>query len=321
MSITEKAKDKAKRSPNLLLGVLLVLHLVAISFNRTPNRPDLWIFQTVLMTIMTPAQSGLTRGSQWISGQWKSYFQLRGVREENERLKSELAQTGVELVTLREQLADYQQLRRLLDENGSSGVSDSYQKLFARVIGRDSNHLFATVIIDKGAIHGIRKDQPVVDANGVVGRVVVVTPLSSRVVLLTDERHGAGALIATTAAGRLLAVVRGVRDSYYFQLDFITPPVQIENGERVVTSGQDGVYPPGLLLGRVANPTDQPASTQQRLVIAPAADLGRLDVVAVLQLTREQIRAGIDAVASEESQQEALSTRKRETGAPAKVTK
>lgn len=311
MSIADKAKDKAKRNPNWLLGVLLGLHIILLSFNRSPERPELWIFQTALMTVMAPVQSGLTHSVNWVSDRWKSYFYLRGVREENERLKSELSRSTEALGTLREELVDYQQVRRLLEGSSLPAGSEVYQKVFARVIGRDPNHLFATVVIDKGSIHGIKKDQPVVDATGLVGRVVVVTPLSSRVVLVTDERHGAGAVIATTTAGRLLAVVRGVRDSYYFQLDFITPPIKIENGELVITSGQDGIYPPGLLIGRVANPTDQPASTQQRLVIAPAADLGRLEVVSVLQVTRDQIRAGTEAVANEEAQQEALSTRKK----------
>jgi rod shape-determining protein MreC len=311
VSIADKAKDKAKRNPNWLLGALLGLHIIVISFNRSPERPELWVLQTVLMTAMAPVQAGLTHSGNWVSDRWKSYLYLRGVREENERLKSELTRSAGELGTLREELVDYRQLRRLLEGSSLPGGTDAYQKVFARVIGRDANHLFATVVIDKGSIHGIKKDQPVVDATGLVGRVVVVTPLASRVVLVTDERHGAGVVIATTAAGRLLAVVRGVRDNYYFQLDFITPPVKIENGESVVTSGQDGIYPPGLLIGRVANPTDQPVSTQQRLVIAPAADLGRLEVVSVLQVTRDQIRAGLEAVANEEAQQDALSTKKK----------
>lgn len=307
MSIADKAKDKAKRNPNVLLGILITVQLFFVSLNPSPDRPYLRVVQAVAMTIAAPVQSGLSNGVGWVADLWKSYFYLRGVREENERLKAERSRSAMELTDLRERLAAYHQLNGLVEARGADG----YQKLYARVIGRDTNHLFSTVIVDKGSIHGVMKDQPVVDSFGLVGRVILVAHSSSRVLLLTDERHGAGAVIATTVAGRLLGVVRGMRDSYYFQMDFITPAIKIENGESVVTSGQDGIYPPGLLIGRVANPTDQPTSTQQRLVLAPAADLGRLDVVALLRVTRDQIRAGIDAVVTEESQQEVGPARKR----------
>jgi rod shape-determining protein MreC len=307
VSITEKAKDRAKRNPNLLFGVLIVLHLILISFNRTTERPDLRIFQIVIMTMLTPFQSGIGSTAAWMSGKWQSYLHLRGVREENQQLKADLSRADAEMIRLRGELATYQNLRGLLD----SRVADSYQKITARVVSRDANHLFGTVVIDKGSIHGIKKDQPVVDAYGLVGRVVIVTPISSRVLLVTDERHGTGALITTAVGEGILGVIRGVRDNFFCEMDFITTPVKIQNGEPIVTSGQDGLYPAGLLIGRVANPADRSASTQQRIVIAPAAALSRLDMVAVLQVTREQIRVAAEAVESEEKRQEAEAATKK----------
>lgn len=307
MSIADKARDKAKKNPNWLLGALLVVQLVMISFNRAPSRPDLWIAQVVLLTISTPFQSGLGSSVDWFSDRWRSYVQLRGVREENQRLRSDLARSESESLALRERLSALRHLEEVL---ASDGAGD-YPKIPARVIARDANRLFGTVVIDKGSIHGIRKDQPVVDAGGLVGRVILVTPFSSRVILVTDERHGAGALITTTVTDRVLGVVRGGGDSYYCRMDFITTPVRLENGELIVTSGQDGIYPPGLLLGRVANPAEWAGSTQQRMVVAPAADLGRLEAVLVLQVSPEQVRAGIDAVNTEEKRLEAESLRKR----------
>ena len=307
MSIADKARDKAKKNPNWLLGVLLVVHLVAVSFNRAPSRPDLWIIQVMVLTISTPFQSGLGSSVDWFSNQWRSYVQLRGVREENKRLRSELARSDSEALALREKLAALRHLEELLAADGAG----DYQKIPARVIARDANRLFGTVIIDKGSIHGVRKDQPVVDTGGLVGRVILVTPLSSRVILVTDERHGAGALITTTVTGRVLGVMKGVGDNYYCRMDFITTPVRLENGEMIVTSGQDGIYPPGLLLGRVANPAEWAGSTQQRMVVAPAADLGRLETVLVLQVSPEQVRAGVDAVNAEEKRLEIEPLRKR----------
>jgi rod shape-determining protein MreC len=259
------------------------------------------------MTISTPFQSGLGSSVDWFSDQWKSYLELRGVREENQRLRAALAQSSSDEVALRDRLSALRHLEQVLESGSAAG----FQKIPARVIARDPNRLFGTIIIDKGSIHGVRKDQPVVDSGGLVGRVVLVTPLSSRVILVTDERHGAGALITTTVTDRVLGVIRGVGDNYYCRMDFITTPVQLDNGELVVTSGQDGLYPPGLLLGRVANPAEWAGSTQQRMVVAPAANLGRLESVLVLQVSREQVRAGIDAVSAEEQRQEAEASRRK----------
>ncbi len=307
MSIADKAKDKAKRNPNWLLGVLLILHLIAVSFNRAPRKPDLWVIQAVLLTVTTPFQSGLGNSLSWFSEQGKSYLFLRGVRAENQRLQAERAELETRLTALSEQVKSFEQLQALENWRKENG----YRAIPARVVGRDANYLFKTVVIDKGATHGVQKGQPVIDAEGLVGRVIFVAPFSSRVILVTDERHGAGAVIGISAQNRLLGIVKGIKENYLCQMDFISPPVKVENGEKVLTSGQDGIYPPGLLIGRVANPADSSGIIPQRLMLQPAAALGRLETVAVLQVTQEQIRGGIDAVVTEEQTQEKTSARKK----------
>lgn len=296
MSIAGKAKDKAKKNPNWLLGVLLLLHLIAISFNRSTSRPELLVLQTVLLTLTTPVQSGLIGTSSWFSRQWQSYIDLRGARGENDTLKSDRARLERELIEARERLKSFEQR----DSLSKWQAERQWGSIPARVIGRDINHLFKTVIIDRGSTHGVQKDQPVVDAAGLVGRVIFVAPFSSRVILVSDERHGAGAILGITAEGRSLGIVRGLKDTYQCQVDFITPPIRVANGEQVITSGQDGIYPQGILIGWVATPADSSATIPQRLTLQPAAALGRLETVAVLQVTREQIRAGLDEVGAEE---------------------
>jgi rod shape-determining protein MreC len=185
----------------------------------------------------------------------------------------------------------------------------------ARVIGRDANHLFQTVIINRGSRHGVSKDQPVVDSEGLVGRVIVVSPISSRVLLMTDERHGAGAIIGATLTDRHLGVVRGEDRQKGARFQFLTPPQLIENGEKVVTSGQDGIYPPGLLIGRVRM-VGGGGTAVPSLPLEPAAALGRLEVVSVLQVTQEQIREGVDDLLREERREEAPLPRRRNPGQP-----
>src|SRR5262249_60235951 len=91
-----------------------------------------------------------------------------------------------------------------------------------------------------------------------VGRVIIVSPIASRVLLVTDERHGAGAVIAQTANTRLVGTLKG-KDQSLCELKLIAAAGKLENGEQVITSGQDHIYPKGLLIGRVKNLSDSGA--------------------------------------------------------------
>jgi len=298
MSLTDKAKDKAKRNPTWLLGVLLLAHLLVISFNRVPNQPGLRYLQLVTTSGMMPFQWVATRTVGLVTGVWKGYFRLRDSGRENEQLKAERAQLETKMIELSEKAKLFEQLKALKDWQ----AANSYPAVFARVVGRDANQWFNTVTIDHGALSGISKDQPVVTADGLVGRVILATPLASMVLLVTDERHGAGAaVVGQTADNRWLGIIEGKSESLC-QMRFMEPPEKLENGEQIVTSGQDGLYPSGLLIGRIKS--NGPLRAPQLVDIEPAAHLGKLEVVAVLQVPPEKIRGAMDEVAKEEKEQQ-----------------
>jgi rod shape-determining protein MreC len=306
VSLAEKAKDKAKKNPTWLLGVLLGVHLLAVSLNRVPGQPNLWIVQVVLSTIIAPAQSVMAHGWAGVTGIWSDYFSMRDSRIENERLRAERSQVETELIDLREKVKLFEQvdaLREMQADNKYAGVQ-------ALVIARDANQLFNTVLIDKGSTSGVAKDQPVVTVEGLVGRVINAWPLSAQVLLITDERHGAGAIIGQTEDNRLLGVVRGRKD-YFCEMRFIAPSGKVENGEPVITSGQDGIYPRGLLIGRVRRIDGGSAVAPQVVEVEPAAPLGKLETVSVLAIDRDQIRRAIDQLRSEEKKQANAPDRKK----------
>lgn len=306
MSLTDKAKDRAKKNPTWLLGILLLAHLLAISSNRVPNQPGLRYLQLVTTSGMMPFQWLATRISGGVSGVWYGYFRLRDSTRENKQLKDDRAMVETEMVALREKARLFDQLNALKDWQASS----AYPQVFARVVGRDANQWFNTVTIDHGSLSGIAKDQPVVTAEGLVGRVILATPLASQVLLITDERHGSGAaVIGQTTGTNWLGIVEG-KSERLCQMRFITPPEKLENGEKVVTSGQDGLYPPGLLIGRVKS--NGPLAAPQLVEIEPATSLNRLEVVAVLNVPPEKIRGPIESVAKAEKElQDKASDRKK----------
>jgi len=302
MSLTDKAKDKAKKNPTWLLGLLLILHLFVILLNRVPGQPNLSYLQHVMMSGMMPFQWGATRLSGGVTGLWKGYVDLRGARSENQQLRDELGR-------LRNQVTQLQSVARISEQQEAlKKAATSYQGVTARVIGHDANQWFNTIIIDSGALAGVEKDQPVITADGLVGRVIFAGPVSSQVLLISDERHGAGAaVIGQTAESRWLGILEG-KSKALCDMRFLVPPDKLEPGERVITSGQDGLYPAGLLIGQVKGNGTLRAPVL--VEIEPAAKLGKLEMVMVLKIPPSEIRGPGDDLKKKEEQEKATEQKK-----------
>jgi rod shape-determining protein MreC len=239
-----------------------------------------------------------SHGVLTVKSVWAGYFDLRGAKRENEWLKSRNSELESQIIELREKTKLFDQIEAL---NRSPALS-SYRRVNALVIGRDSDDWFKTVLIDRGSIHGVERDQPVVSIGGLVGRVVSVSPISSRVLLVTDERHGAGAVVAQTAESRLVGVLKGQNQSLC-KLTLLTEGGKLKNGEEVITSGQDQLYPRGLLIGRIKNLTSEDATTAP-IDVEPAAALQKLETVAVLLISRAEIRQQYDELVRAEKEKE-----------------
>lgn len=284
MSLTDKAKDRAKKNPRLMFAVLVILHLIVISLNRVPGQPDIRFLQKMMMTGVSPLQWVTSHGVSSVKSVWTGYFDLRGAKGENEILKTRNSQLEAQVIEL-------SMKAKLLDQLNALNLSpplSTYQRVSAMVIGRDAEQWFKTVVIDRGSVNGVMKDQPVVTADGLVGRVINVSPIASRVLLITDQQHGAGAVIGQTAESRLVGVLRG-KDQSLCELKLVATSGKLENGEQVITSGQDHLYPKGLLIGRIKNLTD-PNNLPLKIDVEPAAHLQRLEMVTVLLIPPDDIR-------------------------------
>ncbi len=298
MTLTDKAKDRAKKDPRLLLAVLVILHLILISLNRVPGQPNIRYLQVAMMAGVTPLQWLASHGVSSVKAIWAGYFDLRGAKRENEWLKARNSQLESQIIELREKAKLFEQLEAL---NRSPALS-SYQRVNALVIGRDSDDWFKTILIDRGSLAGVRKDQPVVSADGLVGRVISVSPISSRVLLITDERHGAGAVVARTAETRVVGILKG-KNQWLCQFKLLSESAKLENGEEVVTSGQDQIYPGGLLIGRIRNVSD-PGAPPSAVDVEPAAALQKLEAVAVLLIPPEEIHRQYEELIKAEREKE-----------------
>ncbi len=290
-----------------MLAVFLALHLLVVSFNRAQNRPGFYVGQVVLMTLYWPVQYVAAHGLGSFRNAWNYYFTLRDARAENQQLRTQLVQANQKLLEAQDAAKVSEQLNTLV--KWRSGLN--YPVIDAQVISRDAIQWFNTVVIDQGLAAGVQKDMPVVTPEGLVGRVIFVGPVSSRVLLLTDERFGAGAIIGQLVNSRLIGVVRG-KNSYLCVMNFVAASEKATAGEMIITSGQDGLFPRGIPLGRVRLAPGAPG-VPQALEVEPAARLDKLDLVAVLQVPKDQIRAKADQLVQlehEKQQQEKQQGRK-----------
>src|SRR5918912_2720557 len=152
----------------------------------------------------------------------------------------------------------------------------------ARVIARDPSMWFDTVTIDHGRSSGIELNMPVVTPGGIVGRVVAVSPWTAQVMLITDERSGAGAVVGQLGQSNALGSIKGLGESGLLEMLHVPGLEEVNAGDYVITTGQDGIYPPGLSVGEVVEVKKGTATVPHTIYIKPGARLHAIDEVAVL---------------------------------------
>jgi rod shape-determining protein MreC len=209
-----------------------------------------------------------------VTGVWRDYVDLRHMHGENRRLRQEVGALQRRIEQLEEQALETQRLQRLL---ALREVSQA-QYLTARVVGKDATNWFKTLLLNRGSRDGVRRNQPVVAPDGLVGRVVEVTPSSAKVQLLTDPMSAAGGLVRRTRVTGIVSgnLGEGIRMRYLPLL------ADIVVGDPVVTSGMGGVFPKGIPIGRITGVERRSGALFQEATLQPAVDLSRLEEVLIL---------------------------------------
>lgn len=231
-------------------------------------------------TFASPLQSASSKVSGATGGFFQQIWNFRGTAKENQQLKERLAKAELELNAARQAETENERLKALLNLNEQLHI----QSIPARVIARDPSVWFNTITINRGSSSGVTVNMPVVTGTGVVGRVITVSPWASQVMLLTDEKAGAGAVVGQLGQSGALGSVRGRADLgvSVIEMRYVSGLEQVEVGDNVMTTGQDGIYPPGLNIGKVVDVKKGSATQAHQILIQPGAQLDHLEEVAVL---------------------------------------
>jgi rod shape-determining protein MreC len=208
---------------------------------------------------------------------WDGYFGLRWAHQENQQLKQELAKARLTVLEQRAQALRASELEKLLAVRERTPL----RTVAANVIAGDATGIFRTVTIDKGSSSGLRKDMAVIAPSGVVGRIVEPPPLyAAQVQLLIDREAGAGAIIERSGVGGV--VVGSDRDSELpLDLQFVSNLSDAKEGDRLVTSGLDGIFPRGILIGSLTR-VEKGVGLYKRIAVTPAVDFAEVGSVLVV---------------------------------------
>ena len=227
-----------------------------------------------LMWLMRPLQIASQGTANWITSLQENYDTLAGFRSENERLRKRIQSLEVERQKLLEAQATNLRLKQLLDfRSHLSGAA-----VTASIIANSASSWFQSCLLDKGSADGVRKGMAVVTPLGVVGQVVAVTPRTAKVLLLTDPNSGIDVLVQRT---RARGIVSGSLDNGTV-LKYVKRSEDIQEGDRLITSGIDGVFPKGLMVGAVIKVHKQHLGLFQFVEVLPAVQSSRVEEVLVV---------------------------------------
>jgi rod shape-determining protein MreC len=286
------ASIQLSQRPLLVLTGAIVLHVILISaqVNTTAGIP---FIKVVTFGFFSEVQRGTMTSVDGVRGVWSGYVALQDAQAENEALKNELARLQVRLQEERAQAQRAENFRQLLELRERAGVDT----VAAEVIAGPATIEFRDMTIDKGSADGVQRDMAVISPAGVVGRVILSSTRAAQVQMLIDLNGAAGAMIERTRAQGLV-----VGQGSTLRMDYVPGTADVKQGDLVVTSGIDKIYPKGFVIGTV-EAVERGNGTYHELTIRPAVDFTRLEEVLVVTtpppaITAEQIAKEAEALAA-----------------------
>ena len=278
MAMIRSQKEIRKRAPFWLIG-LLFTNLVLMSISARDTTTNQSMIRVWAQAIISPFARVTTGAGTTGVGFFQKIASVRNAVAENDSLKRRVETMEIELHKSRAALDENERLKGLLDLK----EQNQYGIVTANVIARDPSAWFDTVIINRGSSNGVRLNMPVVTPGGIVGRVVATSPWTAQVRLITDEKSGAGAVVGQLGQSNALGSIKGLGENGLVEMRYVSGMETVSEGDYVVTTGQDGIYPPGLNVGTVVHVTHGSATQPHVIHVKPSARLDSLEEVAVLQ--------------------------------------
>ena len=242
-------------------------------------------FQRGAQEAFAPVETGASRALKPVRDLFGWVGDTFDAKGDNEELKAEVERLRSQLARSQTAERDAAQLSALVDLHRDDVFPSGTEPVTARVIARAPTVWYSSVKIDKGSSDGLRVDQPVIAARGLVGKVTQVTGGTAEVRLITDASSAVTAQVMPAGASGVVRPLVGKPDDLL--LDLIEGDRRVTEDTTVVTSGftsskVESLFPRGIPIGRVTKVDLDEFEQYQRVHIEPFANLRRFDIVQVL---------------------------------------
>jgi rod shape-determining protein MreC len=288
--------DRAVRRRRAVLLALIAASLVLLTayFGESDNG-SLRSFQRGAMAVFAPIQEGANRAVKpvrdlfgWFGSTLHAKSERDELRKERNALRNQLAATEVALNDARQQAG--------LKAQDTSGGLGRYQPVQARVYERSPSTWYQTVAINEGSSDGVHRNDPVINSEGLVGKVDEVASNSATVTLITDQDFAATGITANSQEPGSVSPAVGAPGDLLFEL--VDNTSKVRQGDLIITAGTrssrlSSLYPRGIAIGTVSRIDLGQGELDRTIHIKPAADLRRLDLVQVLTAPHADVRAQV----------------------------
>jgi rod shape-determining protein MreC len=264
-----------------LFMTVTVMHLILISA-QVQTRRGVPMLEAAIFGTMAEVQRVTTGGIGEARGFWQNYVNLQEIGRENDSLKQRVSQLEVALQRERALAGQTRVLQELLELKKETQLATTP----AAIIASGASPDFRTMTLDKGSSQGLGTDMAVIAPAGIVGRVILPTARAAKVQLIIDRNAAAAGLVERTRAQGVVVGTGGDR----MRFEYLPGTADVKQGDRVVTSGLDGIYPKGFVIGQIES-IERSAGEFSTVLIRPAVNLSALETVLVVTSALEVPKA------------------------------
>lgn len=265
----------------LIIAVIVIVILVILSYGLKKKK-NLNVVESIIKDSIVSVENVIFYPFRYTIDSFKEYKELKKVREENDLLKTSIDRIKsieTENIELR------QELENMKKELNITYTLSDYEYLNSTVVSRDINYWYNTITINKGKNSGIKEEMPVINATGLIGKVVSCTNYTSVVKLITTSDTDNKISVSIVSDGEKLNGLINEYDykSKLLEVEGISNTKTVRVGDIVYTSGLGGVFPSGILIGTVESITTDSYDLSKIINVKPSADFEDLNYVSVLK--------------------------------------
>lgn len=264
----------------LLLAATLILAVCIGVFAARSEKETAGFAEDAVGGVSAVGQTAVSGGGNWFRNLFSGFGSVKALRAENEALKQENVELDKRLRDARGLEAENAELRAMLDMQKTESQLDL---VAASVVAKNPSNWYSTFTIQRGEKHGIQKGQAVLTANKeLVGKISRVGSDWAEVTTLLDIESGVGAMVERTKDAGILEGDSSLRFQGKCRLGYLPRDCEVEEGDYLETSGMGGVFPKGLLLGRILEVKEDTSNMSRYAIVEPSVNFGKLHQVFVL---------------------------------------